>query len=199
MRCACDCHEGQWPWVERRKQPRSLFTSYLLATAGYFGGFPTGASKASLQADDEQNQKPDETALGSELSQRPSPLTPPTQQSASVDVLVVDDDSGVRSTCAAILRGAGYVVAEAEDGLEALHLLHDLEVGMVLLDIRMPRMDGIALLEALDQHPPVVICSAFSLDETARRRVGAKVTSELQKPVEPSRLLSVVAATLGPR
>lgn len=116
---------------------------------------------------------------------------------AAFDVLVVDDDDAVRSSSADILRDAGYAVAEATDGHEALQLLQTLEIGMVLLDIRMPGMDGIALLEALENHPPVVICSAFSLDAEAQRRVAGKVALQLQKPVDPSRLLKVVADTLS--
>lgn len=117
---------------------------------------------------------------------------------AAVDVLVVDDDEAVRSTCAEILGTSGYSVAVAEDGEVALSLLGHLDqVGMILLDLKMPHMGGVAFLEALDSVPPVVILSAFALDEDEDRRVGSKVVRHLQKPVDPHELLRVVAATLG--
>ncbi len=86
---------------------------------------------------------------------------------------------------------------EAEDGEAALGVLRDVDVGMVLLDLKMPRMDGVALLERLDDPPPVVVVSAFSLDDEAHARVGAKVRTQLRKPVGPYRLLQVVLGTLG--
>jgi two-component system, NtrC family, nitrogen regulation response regulator NtrX len=117
---------------------------------------------------------------------------------AGVDVLVVDDDEALRSTWDAILRDAGYSVAVAEDGDVALQLLGVLEVGVVLLDLRMPRRDGFSVLEALAAPQLVVLVSAEILDEATRAKVDAKVVTFLEKPVPPERLLATVAATLRP-
>ena len=114
-----------------------------------------------------------------------------------VDVLVVDDDDAIRSTWAEILRTSGYSVALAEDGDVALHLLKRQSVGMVLLDLRMPRRDGLSVLEALTAPQLVVIASGHSLDEATRARTDAKVVTYLEKPVPPERLLDVVASTLA--
>ncbi len=109
-------------------------------------------------------------------------------------VLVADDDEGVRSTACEIFRGEGYDVSEAEDGQVALDILEDQGADVLVLDVRMPRRDGIAVLEALDEPPPVVVLvSAFSLDEELRQRLGAKVFRYLRKPVAPNVLLDVVA------
>ena len=116
---------------------------------------------------------------------------------SSVDVLVVDDDDAVRSTSAGILRTSGYTVAVASDGDVALRLLERQSVGVVLLDLQMPRRDGLSVLDAMSAPQPVVIVSAHSLDEATRARVGAKVVTYLEKPVPPERLLRTVAATLG--
>jgi two-component system, NtrC family, nitrogen regulation response regulator NtrX len=116
----------------------------------------------------------------------------------AVDVLVVDDDEALRSTWDAILRDAGYSVAVAEDGDVALQLLGVLEVGVVLLDLRMPRRDGFSVLEALPAPQLVVLVSAEILDEATRTKVDAKVVTFLEKPVPPERLLATVAATLRP-
>ncbi len=108
-------------------------------------------------------------------------------------VLVADDDEGVRSTACEILRGEGYDVSEAEDGQVALEILKDEGADVLVLDVRMPRRDGIAVLDALDDPPVVVLVSAFSLDDDLRAHLGDKVFRYLRKPVAPQVLLDVVA------
>ena len=114
-----------------------------------------------------------------------------------VDVLVVDDDEALRSGWGEILRASGYSVAVAEDGDVALNLLGQLEVGMVLLDLRMPRRDGIAVLEELATPQLVVLASGYALDEVTLAQTHAKVVTYLEKPVPPDRLLATVATTLA--
>jgi DNA-binding response OmpR family regulator len=112
------------------------------------------------------------------------------------DVLVVEDEPDVRSSVAEILRGAGYRVAEAADGGEALAVLSSEEVGAVLLDLRMPRMDGMTLLERVQDPPPVIIVSAHSPDDGERARLGRKVVDVLKKPVHPDVLLDRLGRAL---
>jgi DNA-binding response OmpR family regulator len=109
----------------------------------------------------------------------------------------VDDDGAIRSTWAAILRGSGYRVEVAEDGDVALRFLAARSAGLVLLDLRMPRRDGLSVLEELPAPQLVVLVSAFSLDEATHARTDAKVVTYLEKPVPPERLIDTVAATLG--
>ena len=111
----------------------------------------------------------------------------------TVDVLVVDDDPDIRSSFAEILRISGFSVEVAGDGDVALDLIGQLDVGVVLLDLRMPRRDGFSVLDALDVPPPVVAISAYPLEADVRARVGSKVVNYLQKPVSPHRLVPVVA------
>jgi CheY-like chemotaxis protein len=113
-----------------------------------------------------------------------------------VDVLVVDDEEALRSTWALILRDEGYSVATAEDGDVALRFLEEHAVGMILLDLRMPRRDGLSVLEALTTPQLVVLVSALSLDEATRAQVHARVVTFLEKPVPPERLLETVSTTL---
>jgi len=119
--------------------------------------------------------------------------------SVSADVLVVDDDADVRWTVAEVLRSAGFTVAEAEDGDIALGLLSTQRYGMVLLDIRMPKRDGVSLIESAGGVTPVVVHSAYSLDGAERERLGASVAGYLHKPVSPQKLLRAVEAVLGAR
>ena len=115
------------------------------------------------------------------------------KMTASGTILVADDDHAVRSTLKEILQREGYDVIEAEDGDAALEVLRDHEVSVVVLDIRMPRRDGIAVLDALEAPPKVLLLSAFSLDTETRVRLDAKVFKYLRKPVPPERLLKAIA------
>ena len=115
------------------------------------------------------------------------------------DVLVVEDEPDVRSSVADILRDAGYQVAEAADGAEALDVLARERVGAVLLDLRMPRIDGVTLVDKLDDPPPILVVSARSPDDGERARLGRKVVAVLRKPVHPAVLLERLDSVLGGR
>jgi len=114
----------------------------------------------------------------------------------NTNVLVVEDDQGVRETTVAILREEGYVVVQAADGVDALELLRGHDIDVLLLDLRLPRMDGAAVLEALDRPPTVVVVSGFESFEEAemRRRFGSVLFDCLRKPVSPHRLMAATAA-----
>jgi DNA-binding response OmpR family regulator len=78
----------------------------------------------------------------------------------------------------------------------ALGLLQENRYGMVLLDIKMPRLDGVSLIEALGELPPVIVHSAFTLSVEERERLGMKVVMYLHKPVSPPQLLTAVRGVL---
>jgi CheY-like chemotaxis protein len=113
------------------------------------------------------------------------------------DVLVVDDEADVRASICDVLRTSGFTAVEAADGAVAYGLLQTNHYGVVLLDIRMPRLDGVSLIEALGELPPVVVHSAFMLSAEERERLGDKVVQYLHKPVTPQQLLGAVQSVLG--
>jgi CheY-like chemotaxis protein len=115
----------------------------------------------------------------------------------AVDVLVVDDHEAIRTSVAELLRTAGYSVIEAENGQSALQALSDYEVGAIVLDLRMPGVDGLKVLEALDDPPPVIITSAFTLELDEHQRVDDKIFMQLVKPFHPRRLIEAVASAIG--
>ena len=115
----------------------------------------------------------------------------------AVPVLVVDDDADIRASVAEILRGEGYAVCEAEDGERALQLIDHERFAVMVLDIQMPRCGGVAVLDALDDPPPVVVMSAHPLDGADKRRLRPKIRSFLRKPFPPRLLIDSVAAILG--
>lgn len=113
--------------------------------------------------------------------------------------LVVDDDPAVRGFVAAVLRRAGYEVAEATDGLEGVRMCKVLQPEIVVSDVYMPGQDGIHLLREIKKQRPdvrVVLVSGGSslmpdidsLDYA--RKFGADAT--LNKPFTPYELMQAV-------
>jgi two-component system chemotaxis family response regulator WspR len=96
-------------------------------------------------------------------------------ETQGAQVLVVDDTTLVRKIIVARLRGAGYRVAEATDGQEALELFRKQASPVVITDLNMPRLDGLGLLAALRQHPlaPEVILLTASRAGDAQAAVEA--------------------------
>ena len=80
-------------------------------------------------------------------------------KAAGIRILVVDDDLYARQAMMEGLRSRGYQVKGAEDGLQALHHLQRERFNLVITDIQMPRMDGVALLREICRHDyaPVVV------------------------------------------
>ena len=114
-----------------------------------------------------------------------------------VDVLVVDDHEAIRTSVAELLRSAGYSVIEAENGAQALDVLAGSDVGAMVLDLRMPGVDGLKVLDTLENPPPVIITSAFALEFDERERVDSKIFVQLVKPFHPRRLIDAVASAIG--
>lgn len=115
-------------------------------------------------------------------------------------VLVVDDDDAVRETLVALITLAGYRVIEAADGEEALHILHTETVDIMVMDLRMPRRDGVSVLRDLPLRPPVVIVHTAATDDAADLEtsiLGAKVFTSLGKPVSPPVLLATISEAIG--
>ena len=113
-------------------------------------------------------------------------------------VLVADDEDMVRRACCAMLERLGYRSIEARDGLEAVEASrrHGGEVACVLLDLTMPRMDGLAALEELRRLEPevrVILTSGFSEQEASGRLGGVGPDAFLQKPFHMLELRSVLA------
>ncbi len=84
-------------------------------------------------------------------------------------ILVVDDDDDFREALSEVLTEAGYPVQRAENGEVALHRVKDEQPGIVLLDLKMPVLDGWGVMERMRQDPrtsaiPVLILSAYGFE-----------------------------------
>jgi CheY-like chemotaxis protein len=117
---------------------------------------------------------------------------------AATAVLVADDNDGVRQTTAIILRAAGYDVDEAADGEEALRKIAASAYEVAVLDVRMPKRDGLWVVEHLVGRaaPKVIVDSAYDVEPAVRTRLGAGVFRYLRKPVPPAALLEAVRAAV---
>ncbi len=116
-------------------------------------------------------------------------------------VLVVDDDSGVRFTLKGLLEDEGLEVVEAADGVVALALVKDGGVDLVLSDVRMPKLDGLQLLEQIQQlaepRPPVVLLTAHGNERLAVEAMKKGAYDYFKKPFELDDVLLVVRRALG--
>lgn len=124
--------------------------------------------------------------------------------SAGPRVLVVDDDREILRAARIRLRSGGYEVLVAEDGSAGLATAKEEVPDAVLLDIRMPGLDGLSVLGALRKHLPtraipIVVLSANVAEKAKRRAMELGATYFLEKPYEGVRLLQVVACVLRHR
>lgn len=117
-------------------------------------------------------------------------------------ILVVDDDRVFRLSTAALLEGEGHEVEDAADAKEAAAWLDRARFDLMVLDLRMPRLDGIALAEVLrtrGEGVPILMISGFGTVDSAVRALHSGVDDFLTKPVEPEVLLGRVADLLRRR
>ena len=117
-------------------------------------------------------------------------------------ILLVDDEENARSALNTLLTDEGYEVREAKDGEEALSLLDEFAPGVVLADLRMPRMDGLTLLrKAKEQGSGAVflIMTAFADVESAVAAMKAGAENYLTKPVSFEALLVFVKKAMEKR
>lgn len=123
----------------------------------------------------------------------------PAPDRAAATILVCDDDPSLRELVRAVL-GPAYRFAEAADGLEALALARELRPDLVVLDVMLPGLSGIEVLEALRldeelRSIPVVVITAWSHAELDAQVAGAD--RFVSKPFDPDQLSRAVEELLA--
>lgn len=115
-----------------------------------------------------------------------------------MNVLVVDDDKEIVESICIFLSGEGYKPLKAYDGMEALDILSESQVHLMILDIMMPRMDGIRTLMKLreSRNIPVILLSAKSEDADKILGLTAGADDYVTKPFNPSELMARVKSQL---
>lgn len=114
-------------------------------------------------------------------------------------VLVVDDESNITAAVAQLLELEGYQVLEANSGREAFDILEDREADLVLLDVKLPDLDGLSVLREIkkkDEDIPVVMMSAYGTIETAVEATKGGAYDFLEKPLGSEKTLLAVENAL---
>lgn len=131
--------------------------------------------------------------------QQPSAIPAGSAHNESPLVLVVEDDAGMSAMLAIALEDARYEVQIAANGLEALEVLDAVRPHLILLDVRMPVMDGPAFLQALAerphyQPPPIIVMTAY-------RDISPEIAGlghpTINKPMKIDTLLEMVRQYAG--
>ena len=115
-----------------------------------------------------------------------------------MNILVVDDDREIVDSIGIFLSGEGYKVLKAYDGIEALDILSENEVHLMILDIMMPKLDGIKTLMKIreSRNIPVILLSAKSEDADKILGLTAGADDYVTKPFNPSELVARVKSQL---
>jgi DNA-binding response OmpR family regulator len=117
-----------------------------------------------------------------------------------LQLLVVDDDAGIRQLLVAFFRRYGFQLREAANGREALEAMHAGNVDLVIMDLMMPEVSGWDVLRERERDPslqriPMLVISALS--EATEDIVGKQVAAVLTKPFDLSALLAAVRTSLA--
>jgi two-component system, chemotaxis family, chemotaxis protein CheY len=112
-------------------------------------------------------------------------------------IMIVDDSITIRQTLGLMLRTAGYDVVDAKDGNDAISKIPSEKIGLFILDVNMPGMDGITLLNKIKaddglKHTPVLMLTTESSEDQIAlgKKAGAKAW--MVKPFQPVQLLDAV-------
>ncbi|HWV09908.1 MAG TPA: response regulator [Pseudomonas sp.] len=118
-------------------------------------------------------------------------------------VLIVDDSASIRQVVGITLRGAGYEVVEGVDGKDALGKLDGRKVHLIISDVNMPNMDGIAFVKAVKQMPaykftPVIMLTTEAGDAKKQEGQAAGAKAWVVKPFQPAQMLTAVSKLILP-
>jgi DNA-binding response OmpR family regulator len=112
-------------------------------------------------------------------------------------ILVVDDEPDSVLTVRLLLEVEGFRVLAVGSGEDALEVLEREIPDVMLLDLRLPGIDGFALLDRLPKEtPPVIVLSAHSSENTVKRAMAMGCRDYITKPFEPDTLVAKIEATL---
>ncbi|CAN5465761.1 hypothetical protein BH10PLA1_BH10PLA1_06540 [soil metagenome] len=120
----------------------------------------------------------------------------------NANILIVDDESNIRLMLRTVLETDGYHVTEASNGEEALDAMANGAFDVMILDLNMPILDGMSVLEEMQSNPPalrprVIVLTAFGSIAAAVRATRLGALDFMEKPITPDDLRLTVAAVLS--
>ena len=121
------------------------------------------------------------------------------QSEGKTTILVIDDEQGVRDLFAKVLSRQDYNVLTAASGADGIQVAREQKVNLILLDIKMPGMDGLETLRRLKKVSPetaVIIITGFGTLQTSRKALKLGAVDYITKPFDLDFALSVIKDTL---
>lgn len=118
------------------------------------------------------------------------------------NILVVDDEPVARQSLSEILRLEGYIVNSVPNGQAAVEYVRTHPVDLMVVDLRMPGMDGLEVIQVINQVSPeteVILLTAFGTTESAIQALRLRVHDYLLKPAAPSQVINSVKKGLTRR
>ncbi|MEO3387227.1 response regulator [Mesorhizobium sp. CAU 1741] len=120
----------------------------------------------------------------------------------TASILTVDDSASIRVTIKIALSGAGYSVAEAENGADGIAKAKAAHYDLIITDLNMPVMDGLTMIEELRKSPdhtgvPIIFLTTESDEGMKQRAKAAGATGWLTKPFDPEQLVKIAKKVLG--
>jgi two-component system chemotaxis response regulator CheY len=118
-------------------------------------------------------------------------------------ILIVDDSASLRQVVSIALKGAGYDVLEGCDGHDALSKLDGRKIHLIISDVNMPNMDGLAFVKAVKQLPhykftPIIMLTTESQEAKKQEGQAAGAKAWVVKPFKPEQLLVAVSKLVLP-
>jgi two-component system, sensor histidine kinase and response regulator len=120
----------------------------------------------------------------------------------NLNILVVDDNDGAREIFYEMLSNLGAKVSLAASGQEAIELLGTTTFDLVLMDWKMPGLDGIETIEKIQQNPtlqnlPIILVSAYRKERAMQEASNITLAGICQKPITPTEMLSIIGKVIG--
>ena len=121
----------------------------------------------------------------------------------SKHILIVDDSKTIRNLVAFVLKSQGFKVTTAEDGLDAIEKLYNIDpVDLIMADINMPRMDGLTLIKNLREQDiykdiPIIILSTEGQEQDIQTGMTLGANLYMVKPAQPEKMVRNIKMLLG--